>query len=453
MLPGRPTGALGGYVEQVGGTTRSVLKGAAGAAVNGAATAPLRWAGVSSPTIPTLVNHGVRAIAGFLLLFDSPAALQASMRRGVYGTILPVPEKATSGYSWTSGGRGALADMACAQPGDSVFFFHDRTIHGWAELEDVRGSAVWWNYRGAHLDPPRSDRATDAPKLVAQGAEQADTRFVAFFTAADDGYQPVGVDMDEVLESGSDRMRALRTMQNRSFIRFEGDEEAEFKKALVVASRLATRQNWRRDSPRFDVEAHAAATSWPVGQHQPFRASDFTSLRVATGRFTELDIETELVEALTDGRVDHVFAGPWTAVHRQVPASPAKPVAYVDRIDLLLERTDPRLTNATVELAVVEVKRDAFAPRDLAQLMRYVDWVANQRFAGDYSRIRAFAVAAGLSARAETGWAALTERTYTQNPRSPQSARWRDEARFISFNSQEGQLVFTDRTPGFRSSG
>jgi len=84
-------------------------------------------------------------------------------------------------------------------------------------------------------------------------------------------------------------------------------------------------------------------------------------------------------------------------VPNQYPASPQKPVRYMDRIDIFgyVEKTiSPEAAPTVLRYKVVEIKRDEVTnEEDVNQLVKYVDWIAHTRAGGDYSLVEAYFVA------------------------------------------------------------
>ena len=89
--------------------------------------------------------------------------------------------------------------------------------------------------------------------------------------------------------------------------------------------------------------------------------------------------------------------GNWDYVTNQYPASPQKPVRYMDQIDIFgyVEKTiSPEAAPTVLRYKVIEIKKGKVGKNDdVNQLIKYVDWVAHTRAGGDYSLVEAYFVA------------------------------------------------------------
>lgn len=86
-------------------------------------------------------------------------------------------------------------------------------------------------------------------------------------------------------------------------------------------------------------------------------------------------------------------------VTHQVIASPFKPLAYIDKMDIFAYRyleNFPDAEKPIEKYMVIELKKGKATKDFPLQLMRYVDWISREYAAGDYSLIKAVGIAKGI---------------------------------------------------------
>ena len=107
-------------------------------------------------------------------------------------------------------------------------------------------------------------------------------------------------------------------------------------------------------------------------------------------------IEAALLQTLSRDR-ESLF-GHWDYLTQQLIASPFKPLDYIDKIDIYGYRYSvnyPGTPKLKTRYLVIEIKKDKINKAAVEQTMKYVDWVCREYAAGDYSKIKAFAVGSG----------------------------------------------------------
>lgn len=328
-----------------------------------------------------------------LLLFDSEAALHRAIEQGAYSPRFIPPE---DGPRWRRGHRGAAADLATLQAGGLAFLFANRGIYGIGKLADP---PVVLNHPNALVSDPGENDG------VLAGTRLPEHRLVVRFDHHDSTWFEDPVDMDDVLTTGGDAMYALRTMENVSLAVFDEQEARAFEQEL-----------WLKN-------AHAVPR--PGGQPPTGHEFSVVALNSEVADSDERALETDLAYRLNRREDLPAFAGPWRSALRQVAASPAKPVTYVDRIDLLARDLDP--TGRFVRRhGVIELKTGTATKRHAEQLMRYVDWVADRYHQGRYDRVRAYLVAEDFGARLRSDLRDVAPRYYTVDPRRPRARRWNE---------------------------
>ena len=91
-------------------------------------------------------------------------------------------------------------------------------------------------------------------------------------------------------------------------------------------------------------------------------------------------------------------------VFREVPASPPKPPIWADSIDVLTTSHHPKRKEVTTHYTVIEIKKDEVVANSarqfnevVTQIMKYVEFLAENYTEGNYGAISAFYVAKGFS--------------------------------------------------------
>jgi hypothetical protein len=111
----------------------------------------------------------------------------------------------------------------------------------------------------------------------------------------------------------------------------------------------------------------------------------------------EMAVEAAIVLQLTEQDPPTVeVLGDWEHVAHQVPASPFKPPIWIDYMDLFGYSVLPTMPDTIERFLIAEVKAWTAQPRDIDQLLKYVDWVCREYAAGDYTMVRAFLIAYGF---------------------------------------------------------
>lgn len=322
------------------------------------------------------------------------------INRGMYSTWVS-PQ-------WNIAVISTLGDFLNMRPGDNVYFFGKRMVFGIGEVVDVfgTGDAAFEIAQGAsspHYNPPEEsvDKRDNKIRIQRWGVVFKPSPY--FFT------QPI--DMDDLLNSRPSAFKSLRTFEKRSFIQFDDEENAAFKAAIlrknesVLSVKDSTADSMfscHYEQTVQQIRWQAAKRKWPG----PIRLNDaIKTERIDTAVRKEMLVENALLQALRQGETtaNEVF-GRWDYIAHQVAASPFKPIAYMDRIDVFAYRWIKGYEGEVVsKYAVIEIKKDAAnlsdtsSSTDYDQLMKYVDWVCDQYAHGDYSMVEAYLVANSFS--------------------------------------------------------
>ena len=325
--------------------------------------------------------------------------LELYVRYGAYGTIINRPKQ----DRWFHAHEMTLADYLTIRPGALVFFFSDRTIYGVGRVVgfDVGGQrlAALANYPGAsfpHATPPQNPD----DYLWRENGEE-NQRWVFFFESHPYFFK-TGLDMDEVLASDvKGVVRSLRVFERVSFIQME-DEEAQVILDLLLRRNEDVINGVLSPDRVFDSRAEQT--------HASVRERDLTRycidldglIRKHANRDGSVGhealVHAWLANALSQGQEQTVkIFGNWDYVTNQYPASPQKPVQFMDRIDIfgyVEKKLSDEATPTVVRYKIIEVKKGKVAGEEgINQLIKYVDWIAHTRVGGDYSLVEAYFVA------------------------------------------------------------
>lgn len=344
----------------------------------------------------------------YIVNLGSDESLRMYMRHGAYGTQIEKPLKLGR---WSDAIEHTLADFLSMRSGDLIFFFRRRLIYGVGRLigfqvgdEEV---VAFENFPGSTLyetEPPDDHTRY----LWTEDGEEL-LRWVIFFEPCPFFFKS-GLDMDEVLQSDVKHVaRTLPAFGGVSFAKME-DEEAQLILDLLLRQNepylngLVEPDAWvytdESDAQHSSVRGRAEEL-----QEHLIKLDDQIDLYSDTAKGVvrhEALIQAWLARGLAkhDPEVTSVL-GDWDYLANQVPASPQKPVGYMDRMDLfgLISRTfEPSTSATTVRYKIVEMKKDRVRSSEaIEQLMKYVAWVAHTRAGGDYGPVEAYFVARDFS--------------------------------------------------------
>lgn len=340
---------------------------------------------------------------------DRRARIMDVVSRGVYSTMMSA--------SWSSAAEGTLGDFVTMRPGDNVYFFGKRKVYGIGAVLDAGGGrAVTENFRGATL--PKIDVEYASVNAIVKGGAGKVGRWVVAF-----GPSPMffdeGIDMDDLLLSDPDAFRSLRVMQQRSFVKLDDEENRAFMAAFL-----------RRNIATLGkaVERVVQVPSEIAAGVAPDVRGLLASKRKRDGSLSsEMLVEVGLLSQLSgaDPVTTEVFGG-WDYLSHQVNASPFKPVAYMDRIDVFGYRWIMGYDGIPERFLVAELKKDVSGAADVPQVMKYVDWVRSEYVHGDYSMVKAFHVAHRFEDGITGEFGNLARRDYVVGCRPAVSRSWSD---------------------------
>lgn len=374
-------------------------------------------------------------MAGYIMTMGDVGQLRDTISRGSYGTLLSPP----SG-TWLQHHEGTFADFATMREGDEVYFFSDRRLYGIGRLTPVAGEVVHANTEDAHVPEPLG---AEVRQLLPSPIPEREIRWLCTF-APDPRFFQDGVDMDDVLESNPAAFRMLRVLWKLSFVKVDDVESQALRDvflrrahlrsgAVEAAPSLTSRhehEHGRIASDRRPVhdlspqDLLAACADGPVVRH-------------------EMALEAGLLYQLSREEVDTVARfGRWDYLTHQVPASPFKPVDYMDRMDVFGYRYVPGHHPTIARYLVAELKREVATAADVQQALKYVDWIRSEYASGDYEMVEAFLVAARFDDSALDAARRDAERRYTVGRRPPESRIWRNLNLLTYRFEPDGRLSF-----------
>ena len=130
-------------------------------------------------------------------------------------------------------------------------------------------------------------------------------------------------------------------------------------------------------------------------------------------------------------------------VTHQVIASPFKPLAYIDKMDIFaygyLENF-PDTEKPIEKYMVIELKKGKATKDFPLQLMRYVDWISREYAAGDYSLIKAVGIAKGYPKGMQKILDEQCKRSYLSDLHPNTTSQWNDLSLYEYSMNQTNQL-------------
>jgi len=388
-------------------------------------------------------------MAGYFVVLSDPASVTTCLSSGTYATILrPRPSGVWS--SWALPVEATMADYACMQAGDHIYFFSSREVYGIGQLVNVGDDCKYQNYPNSSALKTVDYTDVRESLLWDTGEGSENQRWLCTFEP-DPVFFANRVDMDDLLSSDDSAFRVVRTMANRTFIRFDDAEDLAFRSALLRANRSAFEEDLPTEEPLavLDEATHQRIRELTSeGEYSMTATPLLAELADGTAIRHEMAVEVGVVAQLTSGepQTTAVF-GEWDYISHQVPASPMKPSKWMDSMDVFgyafMEGYEPVVSRYMVG----EVKKDIAVSDDIEQVMRYVDWVKDEYAGGDYSMVRAFLVANDFDEDIWRRVASSGLRLYTIGRRPARTLRWGDSELHLirySFNADTGLLEFEE---------
>lgn len=367
-------------------------------------------------------------VAGYLITLNDEQSLEECIRTGSYSTILRSPRH----DSWGVNHEGTFADYISMKENDRIFFFIKRKIYGCGMLKNIRGDCKYLNYISA--DTPHGDTDENYRNhLLEYGCSE--NRVFCLFEPAPVFFKE-GVDMDEVLQNKNVPFRSVRTLWKLSFIKMD-DEESDALFSIILKHNEAIMRK-KQLHFLFDESFHISLRTKKLETYKLSYASLINSCRDGDVLKHEMAIEATLCSKLTHEDISPF--GKWDYISHQVVASPFKPVDYMDKMDVFGYKYIDGYSIKS-KYIIVELKKED-APIDvIEQIMKYVDWVADEYANGDYSMIEAYIVASNFNSEIKQSVKKNCVRNYNKGFRPTKFCTW-NFVKLVKYNAVENDLEF-----------
>jgi len=392
---------------------------------------------------------------------------------GTYSTWLSMKADSKKG-TWARTKESTFSDYLGMQAGDLIFFFFERKIYGIGELINVGRDCKYWGYLGANK--PLAYNAEDIVETRLYEEISPENRCVCFFKPYPQ-YYDIAIDMDEALTAYPSAFKSLRVIEGRSFIKMD-DEETAALAALLIKNNANRYEDEPADIPTpvvFSTSIHEQVEKKVEGSDgydftaasilENYDACEYVS-GVADGIASEQMVEAALVEWLSTKK--DTFFDRWDYVCHQVAASPAKPVEYMEWIDVFGYKKCDSLTGFDIPIQfaidkyfVVEIKRgklslasnrkkETQAQRDTkavaVQVMKYVDWITKNYASGRYPMVSAMIVANSFDDEFIEYCRLNCMRNYNRGYRNATPAVW-NEIKLVTYHFDGQKITFEQTYP------
>jgi hypothetical protein len=135
--------------------------------------------------------------------------------------------------------------------------------------------------------------------------------------------------------------------------------------------------------------------------------------------------------------------GDWDYLSHQVPASPMKPIDYMDKMDIFGYTYIPGYKPTIARYLAIEIKKDLSRAEDVDQIMKYVDWIVKEYAHGDYSMVEAFLIAFDFESGTREYQKKSGVRTFTTGMKPAKTAEWANLSLVrYRYNNATGKLDF-----------
>lgn len=315
--------------------------------------------------------------------------------------------------------EGVLGDYLTMKPGDNIYFFAKRNIFGIGTLVKVGDDCKFKNSKDSFAF--HSDLSVTSDEVLINFEEYRSFPMLCAFKPSPLFFSE-GIDMDEALTFKPDSYKMLRVMQKVSFIKIDDEENIALRNAILKKNEFQLDN--RKTSIQFDDSVHkfiAEKIKKNPENHKMDVMELINNLNEENNRIHEMLVEDMLLQYMNNEENEEF--GEWDFITHQYVASPFKPVAYIDKMDIFGYRYIKGFKGAISKYLICEVKKERADVSHLEQLMKYVDWVAKEHAYGDYSMIKAYLVASSFSFN-KTELEDKIERTFTVGTRPAVTKKW-----------------------------
>lgn len=332
-----------------------------------------------------------------------------------------------------------FGDMVTMSQGDNVYFLSDRKVYGVGELICIGNDCKYDNYRGASALLPDSEAGMD--QVLTTPSTRA--RWVLFFKHSPYFFKK-GADMDDILNYRPGSFKMLRAFQGVSFIKIDDEENRALREYISLINEDAYENLGEKTFPFFsDVQENLKTrdlSDYMMDINKALLDDENKKCVIS-----EMFIEAALLQTLSRDR-ESLF-GHWDYLTQQLIASPFKPLDYIDKIDIYGYRYSvnyPGTPKLITRYLVIEIKKDKINKAAVEQTMKYVDWVCREYAAGDYSKIKAFAVGSGAVRKIDDIIEEKCQRGFIAQSHPVISEKWND-FKVIQYAITDDGVIFGER--------
>lgn len=333
--------------------------------------------------------------------------------------------------------EGTFADYSTMKEGDNIYFFFDRKIYGIGTLINIRSDCKFSNYPDSCKLTKPAYHDINARLLVDYGEESAYNPWICIFRPSP-YFFTTGVDMDDVLSYKPNTFKILRAFWKVSFIKIGEEENQSLKEIILLRNQESLCFPNDGNTLLYDETKHREIENHITDNHY-LNITDLLSC-CSNGSWIrhEMAIEAALLYKLSTDY--NTIFGRWDYLSHQIPASPFKPIDYMDRMDVFGARflNDDKVIS---KYLVVEIKKNEADVEALIQVMKYVDWVCNEYAYDDYSMIEAYVLAYSFKEEAIAQYRSIGVRNYTIGTHPIDNRKW-DSLKLIRYEFDGNDIKF-----------
>lgn len=382
-------------------------------------------------------------MAGFIFSIykeENIEGIKKCIRQGVYASKVPndklsFQENESLGNKSKQVMAAVLADYCSMQAGDNVYFLSDRRIYGVGKLVNVGIDCKYKNFLDANIFE-KKEKVVEADQPLMQ--LEPEHRWLCLFEP-DQHFFAEGVDMDEVLSYRPSAFRMLRAFQDVTFIKIDDEENRALKECIYLKNRGKQKYFEYNTSEherilRFNLEKYLINPEETIIKEFNYEKNEIN---------TEMLLEAWMIDFISKNG----FEGEkYDYVTHQVIASPFKPLAYIDKMDIFAYRyleNFPDTEKPIEKYMVIELKKGKATKDFPLQLMRYVDWISREYAAGDYSLIKAVGITKGYPKGIQKILDEQCSRSYLSDLHPNTTSQWNDLSLYEYYMDQSGYLQIT----------
>ena len=228
--------------------------------------------------------------------------------------------------------------------------------------------------------------------------------------------------MDEVLSYKPAAFKMLRAFQDVTFIKVDDEENRALKECIYLKNRGLN------SCFEYSSCEHERILEYDLKKY--LISPNETIIDEFNHDKNEINTEMLLEAWMIDEISKNGFEGEkFDYVTHQVIASPFKPLAYIDKMDIFAYRyleNYPDTEKPIDKYMVIELKKGKANKDFPLQLMRYVDWISREYAAGDYSLIKAVGVTKGYPRGIQKIVEEQCNRSYLSDLHPNTTSQWND---------------------------